>query len=71
MKTLAIITPVYNTEDYLEEFIESIVNQKGVDFDIYMVDDGSSDRSFEILQRYAKIDSRFHIFRKRFFIYSQ
>ena len=64
MKTLAIITPVYNTEDYLEEFIESIVNQKGVDFDIYMVDDGSSDRSFEILQRYAKIDSRFHIFRK-------
>ena len=64
MKTLAIITPVYNTEDYLEEFIESIVNQKGVDFDIYMVDDGSSDRSFGILQRYAKIDSRFHIFRK-------
>ena len=50
--------PVYNTEKYLAEAVESIRNQTFCDFEFIILDDGSTDRSLDILRRFAKQDSR-------------
>ena len=58
MPKFSIITPVYNNEAYLNRFLDSVTNQKYKDFEMFLVDDGSTDRSFEICQEYADMDSR-------------
>lgn len=60
----AIILPVYNSSLYLNECIESILNQTYDDFVVYAVDDGSTDDSLEILKQFQKRDSRIKIFSK-------
>lgn len=50
----SIIVPVYNTENYLEQCIDSIVGQTFKRFEVILVDDGSSDRSASICDEYAK-----------------
>lgn len=57
-KQLGVIIPVYNVEPYLDKCIESIVNQTYHDLEIVLVDDGSSDSSYEICQKWAQEDSR-------------
>lgn len=49
---------VYNGEAYLTECLESILNQSFSDFEFIIVDDGSTDRSLEILNSYAQKDAR-------------
>lgn len=62
MKELvSIIMPVYNNEKYLEEAIESILNQTHEDIELLLLDDGSSDGSLSIMERYALIDKRIRI----------
>ena len=56
--------PVYNVEKYLRKCLDSILNQTFQDFEIICVDDGSSDKSLEILEEYAKKDSRFVILKE-------
>lgn len=58
MKDIAIIAPVYNCEKYLDQFINSVIEQSFKNFDFYLIDDGSTDKSKEILIKYAKCDSR-------------
>ncbi len=48
------IVPVYNTSKYLSECIESLLCQKGADFEIVLIDDGSTDGSGEICDGYAQ-----------------
>lgn len=55
-KTLSVIMPVYNSEDYLKDAIESILNQSFQDFILYLCDDKSTDKSKEIINNYN--DSR-------------
>lgn len=55
---VSIITPVYNVEKYLEKCIKSVTNQTLKDIEIFLIDDGSSDRSWEIIQKFAKEDKR-------------
>ncbi len=62
--TISIIVPVFNAEQYLNDCLNSIQSQTFTDFEVILVDDGSTDRSFEILQRWSKIDSRFRGFHK-------
>jgi glycosyltransferase involved in cell wall biosynthesis len=50
--------PVYNTEKYLSQSIESILNQTFSDFEFIIVDDASTDNSWKIIKSYAKKDSR-------------
>ncbi len=64
MALLSVIVPVYNTENYLSRCLDSIINQTLRDMEIICVDDGSTDSSPVILQRYAEKDSRIHIIRK-------
>lgn len=54
---LSVIIPVYNAEKYLEESINSVINQTLLDFEIICVDDGSTDNSLEILEELAKNNS--------------
>lgn len=56
--TLSIYIPVYNAEKYLETCLDSVLNQTFSDFELYLYNDGSVDRSYSICQRYALEDSR-------------
>ncbi len=49
---ISVIVPVYNVENYLEECLESLVNQTFKDMEIICVNDGSTDKSGEILKKY-------------------
>lgn len=55
---VSVIIPVYNVEDYLEECLDSVLNQTLRDIEVICIDDGSSDNSLEILKEYAQKDSR-------------
>lgn len=61
MVKVSVVIPVYNVEDYLEECLDGIVNQTLEDIEIICVNDGSSDKSLEILNRYAEKDDRFTV----------
>ena len=54
MPKISVIIPVYNTEKYLKECIDSVVNQTLQDIEIVCVDDGSTDSSLDILNNYKK-----------------
>jgi glycosyltransferase involved in cell wall biosynthesis len=55
---ISIIVPVYNTEKYLDNCIKSIVNQSYKNLEIILIDDGSTDNSGEICEKWSKKDSR-------------
>lgn len=61
MELLSIIIPVYNMVPYLELCLESILAQDFEDFEVLMIDDGSTDRSAEICRSYADKDARFRL----------
>lgn len=58
---ISIILPVYNVEQYLEECLESILNQTYQNFEVICVNDASPDNSLKILEKYAQKDNRFKI----------
>lgn len=58
---ISIIIPVYNVEKYLHECLDSIINQTFKDLEIICVDDGSTDKSSEILEEYEQKDKRFTV----------
>lgn len=62
---ISIIIPVYNVEKYLPTCIESILNQSYKDFEIILINDGSTDKSGMICDKYAHIDSRIKVFHKK------
>lgn len=51
---ISIIVPVFNVEQYLPRCIDSILNQSFRNFELLLIDDGSSDNSGNICDRYAK-----------------
>lgn len=61
----SIIMPVYNSELYVEKAILSILNQTFENFELIIVNDGSSDNSGEICNRYSKIDNRVIYYEKK------
>ncbi len=63
-KEISIIVPVYNVDGYLERCIESIQSQTMKDLEILLVDDGSTDASGAICDRYAEADSRIRVLHK-------
>ncbi len=59
---ISIVIPVYNVEKYLPQCIESIIRQTFTDFELILVDDGSTDNSLKICKEYAARDSRITVF---------
>lgn len=55
---VSVIMPNYNCEKYISKAIESILNQTFTDFEFIIIDDGSTDNSWSIIQEYAKKDNR-------------
>ena len=55
---ISVVIPVYNQEKYLAETINSVITQTFNDFELILVDDGSKDKSAQIIQEYAKQDKR-------------
>ena len=56
--SVSVIIPIYNGEKYLEECLESVINQTFYNIEIICVNDGSNDDSLEIINHYAKKDDR-------------
>lgn len=61
---ISIIVPVYNVEAFLKECIESIINQTFKNFELILINDGSSDNSGGICDRYAQTDNRIKVIHK-------
>ncbi len=62
---ISVLVPIYNVERYLPQCLDSLIAQTLQDMEIIAVDDGSTDSSGEILDRYAAKDSRFHVIHKQ------
>ena len=62
---LSVIVPIYNTEDYLERCLNSIINQSYKNLEIILVNDGSTDSSKSICETYKKMDSRIKVINKK------
>lgn len=62
MPILTVIMPVYNVEKYVEKSIKSVLNQTMKDFELIIVNDGSTDNSVDICEKYASIDNRIRYF---------
>lgn len=56
---VSIIMPLYNVADYLTESLDSIRNQSFQNFEVIMIDDGSTDQTFPICKQFEAVDSRF------------
>ena len=62
---ISVIIPVYNVEKYLDKCIMSVINQSYKNLEIIIVDDGSTDNSRVLCDKYAKIDNRIKVFHKK------
>lgn len=64
MVDISVIVPVYNVEKYLPKCIESILNQSYSNFELLLIDDGSTDNSLNICKKYSLLDNRIKVFEK-------
>lgn len=58
---ISVVMPVYNTEKYVSRAIESILNQTFFDFELLIIDNGSTDESGNIIDEYAERDNRIRV----------
>lgn len=65
MQKVSIVVPVYNVESYLQQCLESLMNQTYKNLEIILVDDGSQDSSGVICDQYAEKDSRFKVIHQK------
>ncbi len=61
---ISVIVPVYNVEPFLSQCIISIINQSFLDWELLLVNDGSTDGSLGICSRFAQQDARIHVMTK-------
>ena len=63
-RMVSIIMPVYNSEKFVSEAIESVLNQSYKNWELLIVNDGSTDQSPKIINDYAEKDSRIKVFHR-------
>jgi IS5 family transposase len=59
---VSVIVPVYNVEEYLADCLESVLSQQDVDLEVVVINDGATDGSLEIAQKFAESDARVKLF---------
>ncbi len=59
---VSVIIPIYNVEQYLKKCLDSVVNQTYKNLEIILIDDGSTDSSYDICKQYQNNDSRIRLF---------
>lgn len=59
---ISVITPCYNASRYLSQSIESVINQKFKDWELILIDDGSTDNTLEICKSYQEKDARIRVY---------
>lgn len=62
---ISIVVPIYNTKSFLSQCIESILSQSYSDFELLLIDDGSTDNSGILCDEYSKKDKRIRVFHKQ------
>ena len=62
MPLASVVLPVYNAEHYLEQAVDSVLCQSFANFELLLLNDGSTDRSREILESFSRRDSRCHVY---------
>ena len=67
MPKISVIVPVYNVEPYIHRCVDSILEQTFQDFELILINDGSTDKSGKICDEYAKKDNRIHVFHQNNF----
>jgi glycosyltransferase involved in cell wall biosynthesis len=65
MPKVSVLMPAYNAAQYIGEAIQSILDQSFTDFEFIIIDDCSTDNTWEIIQQYASIDSRIMVSRNK------
>ena len=61
---VSIIVPIYNAEQYLRRCVDSILNQEYTDYELLLVNDGSTDASGDICEEYGDQDPRVIVIQK-------
>lgn len=61
---VSVIMPIYNAEKYLPQALDSLRRQTMAQFEVIMVDDGSSDSTVEIAEKYCRLDTRFNLIKQ-------
>ena len=62
--TVSVIMPVYNAKEYVADAVKSVLNQTFKDFELILVDDGATDGSSQICDKYAETDDRITVIHK-------
>lgn len=62
---ISVIVPIYNSDKYLSECLDSLINQTYRNLEIILVDDGSKDRSINICKKYAELDKRISVIQQK------
>ncbi len=65
MPSVSVIVPVYNPGSYLSRCLDSLLSQTMIDWECILIDDGSSDGSGDVCDRYAAQDSRFRVIHQK------
>lgn len=64
MNKVSVAVPVYNVENYIYDMLKSVQNQTFKDFEVVIIDDGSTERSGQIAKEFCASDVRFKYFRQ-------
>jgi glycosyltransferase involved in cell wall biosynthesis len=65
MPKVSVLMPAYNSEKYISKAIESILNQTFSDFEFIIIDDCSTDNTWQIIEKYAKLDKRIKAYKNK------
>ena len=65
MVNVSIITPAFNVQDYIEKFIISVQKQKYTDWELIIIDDGSTDSTPMIIDEFSVLDERIKVYHKK------